>query len=62
MAIPCRTTSRRAYYRGLNTLVLWCEHKRMGYHSHLWGTYRQWAALGTEDKSVDVRKGEKGKP
>ncbi len=33
-------------YRGINTLALWVEAQLSGYHSHLWGSYRQWAALG----------------
>lgn len=41
-------------YRGINTLALWAEAQLSGYNSHVWGSYRQWAALGCQ-----VRKGEK---
>jgi len=41
-------------YRGINTLALWVEAQLSGYNSHVWGSYRQWAALGCQ-----VRKGEK---
>lgn len=41
-------------YRGVNVLALWVEAQVHGYSSHLWGTYRQWAAL-----NAIVRKGQK---
>jgi antirestriction protein ArdC len=41
-------------YQGVNILALWAEAEKRGYGSGLWGTYRQWAALGAQ-----VRKGEK---
>ena len=44
-------------YRGINTLVLWATAHVEGYPSAVWGTYRQWAALGAQ-----VRKGEKASP
>jgi antirestriction protein ArdC len=40
-------------YRGINTLALWIAAHTRGYGSGLWGTYRQWSALGAQ-----VRKGE----
>ncbi|WP_442755898.1 ArdC family protein [Methylocystis sp. JAN1] len=44
----------KAAYRGVNILALWAAAEESGYASGLWGTYRQWAALGAQ-----VRKGEK---
>ncbi|MGY3134035.1 antirestriction protein ArdC [Bradyrhizobium sp. USDA 4501] len=41
-------------YNGVNILALWIEAQVHGYGSHLWGTYRQWAAKG-----AIVRKGQK---
>ena len=41
-------------YQGVNILALWAEAEKRGYGSGVWGTYRQWAALGAQ-----VRKGEK---
>ena len=40
-------------YRGINTLALWIAAHTRGFGSGLWGTYRQWNALGAQ-----VRKGE----
>jgi len=40
-------------YRGINTVSLWASAYRSGYASGVWGTYRQWQALGAQ-----VRKGE----
>jgi antirestriction protein ArdC len=40
-------------YRGINTLVLWIAAATRGYASGVWGTYRQWNALGAQ-----VREGE----
>ena len=42
-------------YRGINVLVLWAAADRCGYANGLWGTYRQWLAVGAQ-----VRKGERG--
>jgi antirestriction protein ArdC len=42
-------------YRGINVLVLWAAADRGGYANGLWGTYRQWLAVGAQ-----VRKGERG--
>ena len=50
---PANVASGKSY-RGINTLALWAEAQLSGYRSHLWGSYRQWAALGGQ-----VRKGEK---
>lgn len=41
-------------YRGVNVLALWVDAQVLGYSSHLWGTYRQWAGKG-----ASVRKGQK---
>lgn len=51
---PQNVTSRRRY-RGVNVLALWIAAEASSYSSGLWGTYRQWAALGAQ-----VRKGERG--
>ena len=40
-------------YRGINTVSLWAAAYGSGYTSGVWGTYRQWQALGAQ-----VRKGE----
>ncbi|RWI30829.1 MAG: DUF1738 domain-containing protein [Mesorhizobium sp.] len=50
---PINVASGKAY-RGVNTLSLWAAAQRAGYPDGLWGTYRQWQALGAQ-----VRKGEK---
>lgn len=42
-------------YRGINVLVLWATADAHGYTQGLWGTYRQWLAVGGQ-----VRKGERG--
>ena len=41
-------------YRGINTVALWVAAMNRGYADGLWGTYRQWAAVGAQ-----VRKGER---
>lgn len=46
--------ARGTAYRGVNTLALWAAAEARGYPAGLWGTYRQWAALGGQ-----VRKGER---
>jgi antirestriction protein ArdC len=43
-----------AAYQGINILALWSQALVKGYHSSLWGTYRQWQEMGWQ-----VRKGEK---
>lgn len=50
---PVNVASKAAY-RGVNILALWAAAEERGYASGLWGTYRQWTALGAQ-----VRKGEK---
>ncbi|WP_271606727.1 MULTISPECIES: ArdC family protein [unclassified Bradyrhizobium] len=50
---PVNVASGNAY-RGVNVLAFWVEVQVLGYGSHLWGTYRQWAEKGTT-----VRKGQK---
>ncbi|TIU93071.1 MAG: DUF1738 domain-containing protein, partial [Mesorhizobium sp.] len=52
-ARPINVASSKAY-RGVNTLALWAAAHSSGYPTGLWGTYRQWQALGAQ-----VRKGEK---
>jgi len=42
-------------YRGVNILSLWAAAHAAGYPTGIWGTYRQWQALGAQ-----VRKGEHG--
>lgn len=42
-----------APYRGVNTVSLWAAAYAGGYASGVWGTYRQWQAVGAQ-----VRKGE----
>lgn len=44
----------RQCYRGVNVLALWVEAQVLGYGSHIWGTYRQWA-----EKGATIRKGQK---
>lgn len=41
-------------YRGINVLALWVAASAAGYVDGLWGTYRQWQAVGAQ-----VRKGER---
>lgn len=51
---PENVGSRRRY-RGLNIVALWIAAQAFGYASGIWGTYRQWQAVGAQ-----VRKGEHG--
>lgn len=43
-----------APYNGVNVVALWIEALSRGFTSGVWGTYRQWQALGAQ-----VRKGER---
>ena len=52
-ARPTNVASGRRY-RGINTVALWAAAMTCGYSDGLWGTYRQWQALGAQ-----VRKGER---
>ena len=52
LARPINVASE-ARYNGVNVLALWIEALAQGFTSGLWGTYRQWQALGGQ-----VRKGE----
>ncbi|MER8403091.1 zincin-like metallopeptidase domain-containing protein [Mesorhizobium sp. M1348] len=52
-ARPVNVASGKAY-RGVNTLALWVAAQSAAYPTGLWGTYRQWQALGAQ-----VRKGER---
>ena len=51
---PTNVGSERRY-RGVNVIALWIAAQAAGYASGLWGTYRQWLAVGAQ-----VRKGERG--
>lgn len=51
---PVNVASQKAY-RGVNVIALWTAAHAVGYPSGIWGTYRQWQALGAQ-----VRKGERG--
>ena len=51
---PENVGSRRRY-RGVNIVALWIAAQAFGYASGIWGTYRQWQAVGAQ-----VRKGEHG--
>lgn len=51
---PQNVGSRRRY-RGINVLALWIAAQAVGYASGIWGTYRQWQAVGAQ-----VRKGARG--
>ena len=53
IARPANVASGKPY-RGINTLALWIAAQSRGYPSGIWGTYRQWKALGAQ-----VRKGER---
>lgn len=53
---PVNIASKKRY-RGGNVLMLWATAQAMDYSSGIWGTYRQWQALGAH-----VRKGETGTP
>ena len=44
-------------YSGINVISLWASAAVEGYSSSIWGTYRQWAAVGAQ-----VRHGEKSSP
>lgn len=54
IAMPVNVASSKAY-RGVNILSLWAAAHAAGYPAGIWGTYRQWQALGAK-----VRKGERG--
>jgi antirestriction protein ArdC len=53
IARPLNLASQKRY-RGINILALWVAAMKSGYGSGLWGTYRQFAAMGAQ-----VRKGER---
>ncbi|MCY1330432.1 DNA primase TraC [compost metagenome] len=50
---PVNIASSKAY-RGVNVIALWAAAHAAGYPAGIWGTYRQWQALGAQ-----VRKGER---
>ncbi|OQW60423.1 MAG: hypothetical protein A4S17_00575 [Proteobacteria bacterium HN_bin10] len=52
-ARPINVASAKPY-RGINILALWTAALARGFDVGLWGTYRQWCALGAQ-----VRKGER---
>ena len=47
VARPTNISSGNAY-RGINTVSLWAAASAHGYSSGVWGTYRQWQALGLQ--------------
>ena len=49
-----RNAATKNLYRGINILSLWVSAESNGFHSPLWGTYRQWNSVGAQ-----VRRGEK---
>ncbi|WP_027168846.1 zincin-like metallopeptidase domain-containing protein [Mesorhizobium sp. WSM3224] len=51
---PVNVASRKAY-RGVNIIALWAAAQAASYPAGIWGTYRQWQALGAQ-----VRQGERG--
>ena len=53
---PTNVASRN-HYRGINVLSLWGEADVRNFRTGLWGTYRQWQALGAQ-----VRNGETATP
>ena len=54
----CPATSKR--YNGfVNNMALNVLAYANGFSSEAWGTYKQWASLGTEDKPVNVKQGAK---
>lgn len=53
IVFPVNAVSKK-FYRGVNTLNLWCAQMDKGYASAKWATYKQWTELGAQ-----VRKGEK---
>lgn len=53
-SIP-KNASTDAFYNGCNILSLWCSADENNYPVSLWGSYKQWQALGAQ-----VRGGEKG--
>ena len=50
---PINLSSKKRY-RGINVLALWIAADVAGYSDGLWGTYRQWQAVGAQ-----LRKGER---
>jgi antirestriction protein ArdC len=51
---PVNIASKKRY-RGGNVLMLWATAQALSYSTGIWGTYRQWQALGAH-----VRKGQSG--
>lgn len=51
---PVNVASHKAY-RGVNVIALWAAGHTAAYPAGIWGTYRQWQALGAQ-----VRNGERG--
>ncbi|MGN7127048.1 ArdC family protein [Methylorubrum thiocyanatum] len=52
-SLPVNAKTGRAY-RGINTLMLWCEAQSRGFSDNRWATYKQWAEMGAQ-----VRRGER---
>ena len=44
---PQNVGSRRRY-RGINVVALWIAAQAFGYANGIWGTYRQWQAVGAQ--------------
>lgn len=55
-AVPHNALTEQEY-RGVNILNLWVVGQVAGFTSNVWGTYKQWQALGAQ-----VRKGAKSTP
>ena len=52
-SLPVNAKTGRAY-RGINTLMLWCEAQSRGFSDSRWATYKQWSEMGAQ-----VRRGER---
>jgi len=51
-ARPINVASGKAY-RGVNTLALWSAVQNAAYPMGIWGTYRQWQALGAQVRKAE---------
>ncbi len=56
MSLPTNVSTGKNY-EGINLLWFWSVADGLGYQTNIWGTYKQWQAVGAQ-----VRKGEKGTP
>ncbi|CAO4170761.1 DUF1738 domain-containing protein [Methylorubrum aminovorans] len=48
-SLPVNAKTGRAY-RGINTLMLWCEAQSRGFSDSRWATYKQWQEMGAQVK------------